>query len=150
MSTIASTRQRFWKVASYNVTAFTPRKPLQLVLYALASNIVGLQSTGLNIQANAAHPEYRYERQYGYHILHFPKPHDVPVAGCTIAFETRRFSASSIRKIFTPPSTLLGRAGACRLRRRGQCDFTPIVAYFPQPGLENLGGERKDEQGQLK
>ncbi len=35
---------RFWKVASYSPTAFPNRKPLSLILYALAANIVGLQS----------------------------------------------------------------------------------------------------------
>ena len=48
---------------------------------------------------------------------------------CTCICKTQILAP--ISKVATPPRELWGRAGACRLRQRGDCDLTPVVAYLP-------------------
>ena len=47
-----------------------------------------------------------------------------------LALDARRFGPRSVRKVFSPPLELQGRAGGLRLRAPG-VDLSPAVLYFP-------------------
>ena len=52
-------------------------------------------------------------------------------SGVVIAFRTKLFSFKHLARVYSPPSELLGRVGAIRLKR-GDVDFLVIInAYFP-------------------
>jgi hypothetical protein len=123
-------------LATFNVQAFSSRKPIDVVLKTLSVQIVGFQSTGVRARSFAPQPDFALEKRAKYNILHFPTVSALP-GGCALAFLAKKYPCSAISKISTPPGPLWGRGGACRLRKRGAFDITSVVAYMPLAGTQD-------------